>query len=1131
MLWHRLIRIIMHGLRLLFVGAWLLALTSCGGGGGSKSSPPPPPNPTPSLTSISPDNVTAGSSSLSLTANGSGFISSSVVRWNGSNRTTTFASGTQLTVSITATDIATGGTAQIAVFNPSPGGGTSPAVSLTINNPAPTISSLSPESLVAGGTDFTLTVAGSGFVPTSVIRWAGLDRPTTFVSGTEITATIPAADIAAGATIGVTVSNPAPGGGVSGAATFTINNPLPNLATLSPTEVTGGTSDFALTVTGSDFVPTSVVQWNGSDRGTTFVSNTQLTATIPASDAAASGTAQITVVNPSPSGGTSSAATFTINNPIPTIDLLSPPEVTSGGTDFTLAVNGSNFDPSSIIRWDGGDRPTTFISSTQLETTIAAAEITVGTIANVTVFNPTPAGGLSNAIVFTINNPMPVASSLSPTETVTGTADLTLTVTGSDFVPTSVIRLEGSDRTTTFVSSTELQTTLISSDLGQGGVFEITVFSPAPAGGSSTGLSFTINNPVPAPASLAPTSIPAGTNGFLLTVFGSDFVPNSVMRWNGTDQATTFISSTEVEAAIPASELLLDTTALVTVFSPTPAGGTSSTLPFTVAPAPGAFEHVNFATDGFRFSGSFAPDISGGGRLVAFIGQDPDNPVGPRQVWIRDTCLLADPDCARSTTKASVSNDGTKADNASWALTLSSDGRFVAFWSEATNLVVNDNNAADDVFVHDRDADQDGMFDEPGAISTIRASVDSNGAEANADSLFPSISADGRFVAFHSLATNLVSGDTNSTTDVFVRDTCAGAPGICSPSTVRVSVASDGSQGTGADISPSISADGRFVAFWSNSSNLVAGDTNATFDVFVHDRDTDADGIFDEPGSISTTRVSVDSGGAQTVGGSSLDAEISADGRYVAFTSNAANLVSGDTNGAFDVFVRDTCAGVLIPCTPSTRRVSVDNLGGEGDGDTGVLNISADGRFVAMQSLATNLVANDSNGVTDVFVRDTCNGADAGCVEGTRRASVADDGTEANGATSTARINATGRFIVLQSQASNLVPNDTNDDGDIFLGRSGFAATHPAPILTASSPSSATAGDAAFVLTVDGSGFVPASVVRWNGVDRTTIYLSATKLLVRIPASDLAAVGTADVIVINPPPGGGTSSILTFTVN
>ena len=910
-------------------------------------------------------------------------------------------------------------------------------------------------------------------------------------------------------------------------------NPLPSITSLSQSSATVGGGDFTLTVNGNGFISASVVRWNGTDRPTTFVSSVRLDAAIPASDIATVGTPTVTVFNPSPGGGISNSVDFAINNPVPGISSLTPPSLLVGGADFTLTVTGSGFISDSVVRWNGVDQVTIFVSDTELQAAIPASDIATAGTPSVAVFNPAPGGGNSNAVTFFVNNPPPSVTALTPTNILAGQPDFTLVVTGADFVADSVVRWNGADRATTLISSTELQAVISANDITFGALVDITVFTPSPGGGTAGPLTFTVNNPAPTLTGFSPASIPAGQPDFTLTVNGTEFVPTSVVNFNGTDRPTTFVDSTQIRIPLTQSEILLDHTAPVTVSSPSPGGGVSSVVDFSIDPAPGAFERVNPATTDPLKSGVFDPSLSATGRMVAFVSLIQGDSNDLRDATVRDACLLAPPGCTPATARASVDDNGTEADDATTEVSLSADGRFVAFRTAATNLVPNDTNSTDDIFVHDRDADGNGSLDEPGGISTVRVSVDSSGAQGNDESRFPAISADGRFIAFDSFATNLVPNDTNATTDVFVHDTCAGALGICTPSTIRVSVASDGSQQiNGTANKPSISADGRFVAFESNANNLVTGDSNGGFDIFVHDRDTDNDGVFDESGNISTIRVSVDSSGNETAFGSfSIQASISADGRFVAFSSNADNLVANDNNNTFDVFVRDTCAGAPMGCAPSTVRASVDDNGTEGNSDSSEPSISADGRFVAFFSNAGNLVPNDNNSVSDILVRDTCFGAPGTCTPSTRRVSVANDGTESNDSNSAASINANGRFIAFQSQDTDLVPGATDGLGDIFLGRTGFSPTNPVPSITLLSPPNTAPNGPEFTLTVTGTDFVPVSVVQWNGQDRPTIYVSRTKLLVRIAASDVATAGIAQVTVVNPLPGGGTSTSLTFTIN
>jgi hypothetical protein len=319
--------------------------------------------PVPTISSISPTSVVVGGPSLSLTVNGTGFATTSVVRVNGSNRTTTFVSATRLTATILANDIATPGAQGITVFTPGPGGGTSSSVTLSITNPAPTLTSIAPATLSAGGPAFTLTVTGSNLVSASAVQVNGSPRATTLVSTTRLTATILSGDIAAPGTLGITVFTPAPGGGTSSTLPFTVSavNPVPTLSTLAPSSALRGGPAFTLTVTGSGFVSRSTVRWNGSNRTTTFVSATQLTAAIPASDLVTAGTAQVTVVRLTSAGiggRTSNALPFTVTagNRLPTLSTLAPSSALQGGPALTFTVNGVDFVPTSTVQGNGSSR-------------------------------------------------------------------------------------------------------------------------------------------------------------------------------------------------------------------------------------------------------------------------------------------------------------------------------------------------------------------------------------------------------------------------------------------------------------------------------------------------------------------------------------------------------------------------------------------------------------------------------------------------------------------------------------------------------------------------------------------------------------------------------------------------------
>jgi predicted outer membrane repeat protein len=286
-------------------------------------------------------------------------------------------------------------------------------VGLHTANPVPTLLSLAPASAQAGSATLTLAVNGANFMPGAKLHWNGATRSTSFVNSTQLTAQIAAADLAAAGTVDITVVNPPPGGGVSNLLKFTLSapgqNPVPSIATLVPASAPAGGAAFTLTVNGSNFIAGSKLRWNGADRTTSFVSATQLTAQIGAADIAQPGPVGITVVNPGPGGGSSNAATFDIaapgENPTPSIAAISPNKVmadVASATAITLVVSGVNFMDGSQAQWNGANRPTTFVSSTQLKMTVTAADIALGGKGSVTVINPTPGGGASNTATFTV---------------------------------------------------------------------------------------------------------------------------------------------------------------------------------------------------------------------------------------------------------------------------------------------------------------------------------------------------------------------------------------------------------------------------------------------------------------------------------------------------------------------------------------------------------------------------------------------------------------------------------------------------------------------------------------------------------------------------------------------------------
>jgi Tol biopolymer transport system component len=352
---------------------------------------------------------------------------------------------------------------------------------------------------------------------------------------------------------------------------------------------------------------------------------------------------------------------------------------------------------------------------------------------------------------------------------------------------------------------------------------------------------------------------------------------------------------------------------------------------------------------------------------------------------------LAAPAAAQVTQRVSVSTSGVPSNGVSARQPdLTPDARYIVFEDTASNLVAGDTNGTVDIFVRDRTLG-----------TTTRVSVGDGGAEGNGDSRGPCISADGRWVAFASTSSNLVPGDANGVQDIFVKDLQTGAIEIAS-------LDSFGAPSDGDSFFPACSSDGRFIVFMSLGTTLVAGDTNGQRDIFVRDRQT-----------ALTERVSVSTMGVQGDGDCPLYPSISRDGRFVAFYSDSTTLVAGDTNATYDIFLRDRQIG-------TTERVNVGLGGAEANGSSSLACVTDDGRYVTFMSVATNLVAGDTNGLIDCFVRDRLLGT-------TERISVGPGGAQGNDLSEYPMPSADGRWIVFTSNASTLGPTDTNGVKDVYL--------------------------------------------------------------------------------------------------
>ena len=531
----------------------LVLLAGCSGGSGPSSAV----TPTPSISSVTPSSVQANQAApFSVTITGSGFISTSQVQVNGSSVTTTYVSATQLQAQIPASLATSGGQLVITVTNGSVSSGPpSSGNTITVTNPTPAITSLSPSSAAVNGGPVTVTVTGTGFVPTTTLSVGGASHSVTYVSSTQLTVALSLTDLASTGSLSFVVSNAPPAGGSSSAVPFSVVNPTPSISSINPASVTAGGSDLTLTVQGTGFLSTSTVLWNGTGLTTTFVSGTQLAAVVPAASTATGATAQVTVMNPSPGGGTSSPTAFTVNAPAPVLTGISPHTVKANQA-ATITLTGSGFTSNSVAQWNGSNASTTFVNATTLQVAFAAADLSTVQTGKLSVVTPAPGGGTSSSLPLVVTNlPIPTISNVSiSTATTNGCSQLQFTATGTNFVGNVTFQVGGLT-IGTFGSSTNQTGAL-----------------PTGFSAQATSMTFTaVSNLTGTGISSEPFALPASTPAVLAICAA----PNGATIYPGSSFVATFTPST-VNAASPA-----------TITSVTPPTGVtaSNSLPLSLAAA------------------------------------------------------------------------------------------------------------------------------------------------------------------------------------------------------------------------------------------------------------------------------------------------------------------------------------------------------------------------------------------------------------------------------------------------------------------------------------------------------------------------------------------------------------------
>ncbi len=470
-------------------------------------------SPTPAITAITPASVAAGSAGFTLRVTGTGFVTGATVTVGGTSRGVSSASDTHLDIGVQAGDVATVGSAPIQVTNPTPcvpvGGCVSNSTPLAVTTPpaAPILSSVTPTTAAAGGSGFTLTATGQNFMPSSVVQVNGSARATTFGTSTSLTATIQAGDIASAGTLAVTVATPAPCVGavagfcVSAAQSVTVIGPAlsaspttgPPGSTLTVTLTnwsSAGADWLALAPTGAgntSYLPSYVYVSSLPGAGGTRTWTTTMPTTLGTYEA------RLFLNNGYTRAATSNSITVANINPTPAITALSPSSVVAGGGSFTLRVTGTGFVTGATATVGGAARALSFVSGTQLDVSVQAGDVAgVGSVP-VQVTNPTSCvstGCVSNSMTLAVTTPpaAPILDTITPTTAAAGGSSFTLTATGQNFMPSSIVQVNGTARATTFGTSTSLTAAILAGDVASTGNLVITVATPAPCVGAVAGV-------------------------------------------------------------------------------------------------------------------------------------------------------------------------------------------------------------------------------------------------------------------------------------------------------------------------------------------------------------------------------------------------------------------------------------------------------------------------------------------------------------------------------------------------------------------------------------------------------------------------------------------------------------------
>jgi len=991
----------------------------------------------------------------------------------------------------------------------------------------------------------TLTVNGTGFLATTTVEVGGVADATTYVNATQVTVAVTASQLASGAQFSVIALNGTESSGTGTAINLQVNNPVPTITSLSPTVAVAGAAPPTIVVTGTGFVPTTVIDMNTSARATTYVSATQVSVTLTTADVATAGSLSLTAVNAAPGGGTSTASTIAINNPKPGGQMTVSPALVLTGTakPTTVTVTGTNFVPASTVELGGVAATTTFVSSTQLTFQLPVAQEATTQQIVVSVMNPTPGGGTTAGAWLDIlpQTPTPVITSVSPSQFIAGSGVTTITAYGSNLVPTPdfpvvlssfALLWNGTALTAQQWGSTGYGGEFISAVVPESlltttGAATITVNNSTSTPAVSNALTVTIANPPPPTlTSISPLGGPINTAA-AVTLYGTGFTASSTVALNGTNIAAIYVSSTELTVFVPPSSVVLPGNYGFTVTTPAPGGGTTAPQFYTA--------YVDLPNNSMVYNPV-------NGLFYLSVPSAAGAPYG-------NTVVSVDPLTGALGTPIPVGSEPDK-------LAITADGKYLWVALDGASAVR--------------------MVDLVAGTAGMQFSIYPEGEGQMAAAALAALPG-----ATNSVIVSTPAGNTGQALAIYDSGVVRGTPVQATYDTYNpwalladgtnseIYSAGSGSLGLANYNTYTYSASGLTLKASSNTSLSYASQNNDEIQI--------ANGLlYTDFGQVENAETGALMGTFYTSGTTAAQGSTAVDSTLgLAFVLEGYYESTQYQLQAFDLSNFSATSAATIPIYNPTFRASYQIQGPSGNrltrwGADG-LAFRTTGGFV---SLRTSMVQDLSSVNADIGVSIAATGTNNTGSTTTYTATITNNGpssatsvaltaiipttgvlssvTPSAGTCSTTGVvvcnlgglgngaSATVVFNVLQTSAGSIVmtvrvsasENDpvlSNNQATSTLNTTG-SAYNLTPTLSAISPPVIVSGSSDTVITLTGTNFTNGSTVLLNGTALSTSFSSNTELTATVPQADLANLGWAAISVSNPTPGGGTSASLPLSV-